>query len=540
MFRAGTVLCLAVLLSLPAWALNAGLGAVPPTVDRETPHATVKGFLEAAHRGDYARAAHYLDLDFIPRAEQAEKGPQLARRLKFVLDRKLPVDLSSVSKEPEGDSADARFDQLGAIPLDDGTVQPIRVQRVVGDKGQLVWVYSESTVKMVDRLYDLYGPLMAETLHPVFFSRAVLGLELWQWLGLLVVLAGGLGLAMLLEKLALAFTARLARWTKLTWDDSLVKAARGPMGMVFFAIILAAGVSFLQLPRPAHTLFNRVSYTLVIIGGAWFILRALRVTADFIQERMSDGSHDPARVRGVRTQIAVLRHVFEAATYLVTGALLLMQFEVVRSVGVSLLASAGIAGLVLGFAAQKSIATLLAGIQLSITQPIRIGDQVIVEGEFGTVEEITLTYVVVQVWDQRRLVIPITQFLDQPFQNWSKGPTPELMGTVMLQVDFTTDIDALRAELRRIVENEGKALWDGRVAAVVVLEVLDRTMQLRVLVSAANSGTLFELRCLVREKLVKFLRENPRWLPLTRNETRQVQPPKPPSEPEEANKPDRA
>lgn len=540
MFRAGTALCLAVLVSFPAWALNAGLGAAPPTVDRETPHATVKGFLEAAHRGDYARAAHYLDLDFIPRAEQAEKGPQLARRLKFVLDRKLPVDLSSVSKEPAGGPADARFDQLGAIPLEDGTVQPIRVQRVVGDKGKLVWVYSESTVKVVDRLYDLYGPLMAETLHPVFFSRAVLGLELWQWLGLLVVLAGGLGLALLLEKLTLTFAARLVRWTKLTWDDSLVKAGKGPLWMVFFAILLAAGVSFLQLPRPAHALFNRVSYTLVIIGGAWFILRALRATVAFIQARLSAESRDPARARSVRTQMAVLRRVFEAATYLIAGALLLMQFEVVRSVGVSLLASAGIAGLVLGFAAQKSIATLLAGIQLSITQPIRIGDQVIVEGEFGTVEEISLTYVVVQVWDQRRLVIPITQFLDKPFQNWSKGPTSELMGTVMLQVDFTTDIDALRAELRRIVENEGKTLWDGRVAAVVVLEVLDRTMQLRVLVSAANPGTLFDLRCLVREKLMKFLRENPSWLPITRTEARQVPLPQPPSETGDANKPAQA
>jgi len=514
-------------------------------LDRQTPHATVLGLIESSHRGDYARAAHYLDLDFVPRAEQVERGAQLARRLKFVLDRKLPLDLSTLSKEPGGDAADARFDQLGAIPLEDGTVQPIRVQRVVGDGGQLVWVFSESTVKAIDKLFDLYGPLMAETLPPIFFEKPMLGLELWQWLGLVVVLGGGLVLALLLERLLLAFALRLARWTKVTWDDLLVSAGKGPLWLPFYAGIMAAGTALLQLSRPAQTLFNRLSYSLFILSVAWLVLRFLRVTASYVQARVSaEESANASRARGVHTQVAVLRHVFEAATYVIAAALLLMQFEVVRNVGVSLLASAGIAGLVLGFAAQKSIATLLAGIQLSITQPIRIGDKVVVENEFGTVEEITLTYVVVQIWDQRRLVVPITHFLDKPFQNWTKSGSTELLGAVLLQVDFTADLDALRAELRRILENEGKVLWDGRVASVVVLDVMDRTMQLRALVSAANAGATFDLRCLVRERLLAFLRERPEWLPFTRTEARTPvapPPPAPPTDPKtDPNQPARA
>lgn len=541
MYRALPGLCLALLVSLPAWALNAGLGAPPPTLDRQTPHATVQGFIEAAHKGDYARAAHYLDLDFIPRAEQVGRGAQLARRLKFVLDRKLPLDLTLLNKEAGGDPADARFDQLGAIALKDGTLQPIRVQRVVGDGGQLVWVFSESTVKSIDTLFDQYGPLMAETLPAVFFEKPMLGLELWQWLGLVAVLGGGLVLALLLERLTLAFALRLARWTKVTWDDSLVRAGKGPLWLPFYAGILAAGTALLQLSRPAQTLFNRVSYSLVIISVAWFVLRFLRVTATYVQEKVTAESANAARARGVRTQLAVLRHVFEVATYVIAAALLLMQFEVVRNVGVSLLASAGIAGLVIGLAAQKSISSLLAGIQLSITQPIRIGDQVVVENEFGTVEEITLTYVVVQIWDQRRLVVPITQFLDKPFQNWTKGGSTELLGAVLLQVDFTTDIEALRAELRRILDNEGKALWDGRVGSVVVLETMDRTMQVRVLVSAANAGATFDLRCLVRERMVHFLRARPEWLPITRTEARPAVVPQPPATPpEDPNQPARA
>ncbi|AGC47553.1 mechanosensitive ion channel family protein [Myxococcus stipitatus DSM 14675] len=522
-----------VLWTLPALALNSGLAPPASPMDRQSPHAAAQGFLSAAHRGDYATAAHYLDLDFIPRAQQPERGAQLARRLKFVLDRKLAIDLASVSKAPEGDPADARFDQLGVIPLEGANVS-IRLQRVTQDSA-LVWVFSESTVRMVDSLFEAYGPRVAEWMPPFFFSGTVLGLEPWQWLGLLVTLLGALGLSLLLERVTLAIALRVARWTDATLDDQLVEAGRGPLRLPFFAALLVVGTSFLLLPRPVQTVANRVSYSLLIVSVAWFILRFLRVFAAFVQSRVSSETQDAARARSLRTQFAVLRAVFEAATYVVAAALLLMQFEVVRNVGVSLLASAGIAGLVIGLAAQKSISTLLAGIQLSITQPIRIGDQVVVETEFGTVEEITLTYVVLRVWDQRRMVIPITYFLDKPFQNWSKV-SPELLGAVTLQVDYSTDVDAMRAELKRILSGEAQHLWDGRFQSVVVLEAQDRTLTIRALVSAANPDKLFDLRALVRERLVSFLRAHPQWLPFTRTESRQAPTPLP--EPRDDPQPD--
>ncbi|SET27209.1 mechanosensitive ion channel family protein [Stigmatella erecta] len=520
MSRAFLAICAALLASSPAWALNAGLGAPPPTVDRLTPQATVKGFLAEAHAGNYAVAAHYLDLDYLPRDKQAAAGAQLARRLKFVLDRKLPVDLSLLSAEPEGDPKEARFDQMGSIALE-GAEVPIRVQRVVDNGGALVWVFNESTVKEVDRLFGAYGPVLTEVLPDFFFKRTVLGLEAWQWLGLLVVLVGGWALSLLLERLTLGFTQRLAKWTKFTWDDALVGAGRGPLRLPYFALLLAVGTSLLLLPQPVQTVFARLSYSLTIIALAWFILRFLGVSSAYVQERVASKNPDNGdRIRGLNTQLTVMRHVLEVATYVIAAALLLMQFEVVRNVGVSLLASAGIAGLVIGLAAQKSISTLLAGIQLSITQPIRMGDQVVVEGEFGTIEEISLTYVVVRIWDNRRLVIPITQFLDKPFQNWSRSHS-EMLGEVILQVDYSCDIDVLRAELKRILENEGRELWDGKVQTVVVLNVLDKTLSVRALVSAPASK-LFDLRCLVRERLVVFLRGRPGWLPTVRSETRPV------------------
>ncbi|MCY1042472.1 mechanosensitive ion channel [Corallococcus sp. bb12-1] len=505
------------LVGLPAAALNPGLGQVPQDLDRQSPRATAQGFLDAVHRGDYPRASHYLYLDFLPATEQATRGAQLARRLKFVLDRELTLNVSALSKTAEADAGNSRFDTLGAIALKGASV-PIRLQRVTVD-GVPTWVFGEATVKMVDPLFDEYGPLLTETLPSFFFDRTFLGLEPWQWLGLAVTLLGAWILSYLLEKLLLATAMRVARWTNISWDDQLVGAGRGPLRLPFFSGLLALGTSFLLLPPKLRLLSERVSYSLVIIAVAWFILRFLRVSEAFVQSRVTSEAGNKPRARSLRTQLAVLRAVFEVATYVIAAALLLMQFEVVRNVGVSLLASAGIAGLVIGLAAQKSISTLLAGIQLSITQPVSIGDQVLVENEFGTVEEITLTYVVLRIWDQRRMVIPITQFLDKPFQNWSKG-SPEMMGTVILQVDYMADIDALRAELDRILAEEGKNLWDGRVKTLVVFDVMDKTLTVRALVSAANSSQLGDLRFLVRERMVLFLRARPQWLPTVRSESR--------------------
>ncbi|HYO66443.1 MAG TPA: mechanosensitive ion channel domain-containing protein [Archangium sp.] len=522
----GLCLLLSVLLLPGAWALNAGLGETP-LLDRQTPYAAAQGFSAAVHRGDYELAAHYLDLDFIPPAEQKARGAVLARRLKFVLDHKLPTALTNLSKEPQGDTEGNRYDQIGVLMVGEASY-PIRLANVPTNGGR-VWVFSEATVRAIDPLYEEYGPsTLGEVLPPWFFEKPVLGLELWQWLGVVVTLLGAGLLCVVLEKLSLRVLGQLAKWTRNGWDDALVPACKGPMRLLYFALLGALGATLLLLPPTARFLATRLFTTLLIVSVAWFILRVLRVTAQFVQQSVTKEGKDASRARGLHTQLAVLRSVFEAATYLIAAALLLMQFETVRNVGVSLLASAGIAGLVIGLAAQKSISSLLAGIQLSITQPIRIGDQVVVENEFGTVEEITLTYVVVKAWDERRLVIPIAQFLDKPFQNWSKGGRT-MLGPVLLLVDFTTDLDALRAELRRILENEGKALWDGKVATVVVLEVLDRTLQVRALVSSTPED-LFDLRCLVREKMMAYLRSRPEWLPITRTEPRPTPPQLPPGE----------
>jgi small-conductance mechanosensitive channel len=197
-------------------------------------------------------------------------------------------------------------------------------------------------------------------------------------------------------------------------------------------------------------------------------------------------------------------------------AFILFQFDEVRELGMGLLTSAGVAGIIIGLAAQKSIANLLAGFQIAFTQPIRIDDVVIVEGEWGRIEEITLTYVIVRIWDERRLVVPLRYFIEKAFQNWTRK-TAQLLGTVYLYVDYRLPIDSLRKELDRLLEEND--LWDGRVSKIQVTDSKQDNVEIRALMSAANAGDAWDLRCEIREQLIAFIqKEYPDSLPRMRIE----------------------
>lgn len=194
----------------------------------------------------------------------------------------------------------------------------------------------------------------------------------------------------------------------------------------------------------------------------------------------------------------------------------MLTFDQVRTLGASLLASAGVVGVIAGIAARSTIGNLVAGLQIAFAEPIRLEDVVVVEGEWGQVEEITLTYVVVRIWDQRRLILPTTYFIDQPFENWTRSST-ELLGTVTLHADYTVPVEALRQELERIVQTS--TLWNRQVATVQVVGATERTVEVRALVSADTAADVWDLRCDVREKLLAFLqREHPAALPRVRAE----------------------
>jgi small-conductance mechanosensitive channel len=311
---------------------------------------------------------------------------------------------------------------------------------------------------------------------------------------------------------------QIAKRTALVLDKSIYKHCRQPLRLIFPLIAIRISVPLLPYDFSADVSrgIELAVSVILIVACAWLVIRVLNVVEDFILDRYNIDVEDNLSARKVYTQMDIIRKIVVFVIAVVTLAAVLMNFENFRQIGTSILASAGLAGLIIGFAAQRTIANILAGIQIALTQPIRIDDVVIVENEWGRIEEITLTYVVVCIWDLRRLVLPISYFIEQPFQNWTRV-SADILGTVFLYVDYTVPIDEIRKELGSILKES--EYWDGNVWRLHTTEAKERTVELRALMSAGDSGSAWELRCEVREKLIEFVRNRyPDALPKFRAE----------------------
>ena len=285
------------------------------------------------------------------------------------------------------------------------------------------------------------------------------------------------------------------------------------MAVPLLAIILL--LPLLRLPDEWTWVTQKGFGILLIVAFSVLIVRGINAVQTALLSRHRLDVPDNLSARRIYTQVSVIRKIIVTAVVIIATGSILMLFDPVRQFGTSILASAGIAGIVIGFAAQKTLGNVLAGIQIALTQPILIDDIVVVEGEFGQIEEITLTYVTVRTWDLRRLVVPITQFVEKPFQNWSRVST-ELLGTVILYLDYQAPMGELRKELKRLVENNPK--WDKRVCGLQVTDTKEHVIEVRALVSGADPGKLGDLRAEVREGLINFLVRNyPESLPRSRN-----------------------
>jgi small-conductance mechanosensitive channel len=260
--------------------------------------------------------------------------------------------------------------------------------------------------------------------------------------------------------------------------------------------------------------FGRVGSILLIVSLSWAAIAFIRIVKHIFLEKYDISQEDNLRSRKFQTQFNILERILVFLIVLISIGLILMLFDEVKRIGISLFASAGVAGVIIGLAAQRVIGAVLAGIQIAITQPIRLDDVVIIEGEWGRVEEITLTYVVVNIWDKRRLVVPSTYFFEKPFQNWTRT-TSEILGTVFIYTDYHVSFEVLREELTRLLKST--TLWDGKVNVLQVTDAKERSIEIRALMSAKDSGTAWDLRVFIREKLIEFLQKNyPESLPKTR------------------------
>lgn len=329
---------------------------------------------------------------------------------------------------------------------------------------------------------------------------------------LLVILAALLALFIiryLFLKLIQFFTNR--RGASLT--IKMIRKHYFPSLYLFLALFLYDVIAFsIELP-----VYERVFNALSVLSFTWVVAKTIKLVSDVIYQKYSYSENkDNIRERKIHTQALFLEKVLVAVVWIAGITFTLLNAEEVKGIGNKVLASAGIASVVIGFAAQKGIANLIAGFQIAFTQPIRIDDVVIVEGEWGRIEEITMTYVVVRIWDLRRLILPVTYFTQQPFQNWTRDAS-DLLGVVTFWADYSLNIEKLRQDAKEIVESSD--LWNGEYWDLQVVEASDKAIQIRMLLSAPDSSDGWHLRCEIREKMIEHMRRSqPHALPKHRVE----------------------
>lgn len=497
----------------PAEALNAGLppAATPPVL--ATPQSSLENLLLAGRREAFARAARSLNLALVPEAQQADQAPRLARKLYYLLDRKISIDWADIPDRPDGKRAAAPGEQsppearrtvrLGSIDLD-GRAIPVNLQRFKPGEGDAVWLVSPFTVEHIDALYAEHGPGFLERRLPEWAKIRAGDVAVWEW-GVLVVVGVVSGLfGWGFQRLITAWLSRTSRpWLRRVSDDLDV-----PL-VLFLSLILFSALVFATLPLrgPITGLLQPILIAATILAGAWVAMRSVNALGDWVGSHYHDrvGDESDGRARQLLTQVQVAKRVVMLLVFAVAVGVVLSYFKLFEVVGLSLLASAGAVTVILGVAARNVLGNLISGIQIALAQPARIGHTVKFDGEWGTIEDITFTYVVLKIWNERRYIIPHSVFLSQPFENWSKTEAATKM-TVYLYCDHAVDVDAVRAKYEELIEANDK--WNGRDRRLEVLDVGEETVALRVVCAAETASDAWALHVEIREGLLKFLQSH--------------------------------
>lgn len=330
------------------------------------------------------------------------------------------------------------------------------------------------------------------------------------------VIGGAIVLGLIIHSVLFFILRRVARRKGDVIANSLVRHANAPSRFIIPLLIVLAVLPEAPLPKNVMSILQHAAGLGLIAAIAWLVILASEIISDVLSQRYRMDAADNLLARRIQTQFSIFHRIIVVLVCIVTVAVMLMTFPAIKHIGESVLASAGLAGLIVGLAMKDTLSNIVAGVQIAFAQPFRLEDAVVVEGEWGWIEEVTTMYVVVRIWDLRRLVLPLSYFLTHPFQNWTRT-SAELLGYVTLNVDYTVPVNELRKELRRICEST--KLWLGKVCVLQATDATEHTMQIRALMDAKDSNDQWDLRCLVREKLIEFLQKNyPRSLPRYRTE----------------------
>ncbi|HUF56874.1 MAG TPA: mechanosensitive ion channel domain-containing protein [Thermohalobaculum sp.] len=505
--------------------LNEGLGPAPEGIERKTPQEALASFTDAAREEDWARAAHVLDLTGIDPAEQARRAPLLARQLAQVIERRIWLDWADVSDRPDalmeggGDSpragAPRRSQRLGLLEVD-GRPAVLRLNRVKPTGGDPVWVFAEQTVDRIPALHREHGPGRLERAIPEWWNERAGALALRRWE--LVALPVYYGAAVLLF-LALR---KVFGWL----------AHRAPLGMirnaaaharVSGALAVAAGLALFGMGRvvtfsaPVSEIAVPILLALVIIGVAMAIVRAIDAVLDIVTRRYV-GDIDDSQSRDERhfyTTIYAVRRLVLLIAFIAGVGLLMAQLNLFQSVGISLLASAGVLTVLLGIAGQAVLGNIFASLQIAIAKPIRIGDSVIFDDRWAYVESIFFTFVLLRTWDNRRFVVPVTYFTSEPFENLSMRDA-KMTRTFEIVLDHEADPQPVREAFLKLVEEDEDAMPD-EMTKMLVIRHEKAGQTLLFYATAPDPSAAWNMHARLREDVLAWLRENhPEWWPRER------------------------
>lgn len=474
---------------------------VPYDRNRTTPRRMIEGFLRAGERGDWNEALDYLDTRSIPQARRTREAPELARMLYRVLTWRVILDASAFPDESPPELKEIVLDNSEV----DGVMQPITIAPVRSTQG-VSWLFTRETVGTIREMYDAKERRWLEDRVPESLKGdGVSGLAPWQWIGLAALFPLAYAVGRLLGALASRLVGRLL--AKGRGNEFAERLGR-PLTLALGSAFTHALSGYLLLPVAYAQIVSHAVTTLYIVAGAWALLVLFRVAIVRYQTLISEEAD--LDNRGLITRLEMVRRIGTVLVTIVATGLILLQFTVVRTVGLSLLASAGIAGVLVGFAAQRTLGGIISGVEVSITQPLRIGDLVVIDGHFGSVERMFFTYVVLKLWDERRLIVPMQRIMNAPFENWTRTSI-EILAPVEIYVDYTVPIADLRTEFERLCR--AHPAWDERVCRVQVVEATDKALRVRGIASCRSAEQVFDMRCDLRERWITYVNRTAEFLP---------------------------
>jgi len=506
---------------------NKGVGFPPPTINLQSPQATLEHFVVQSRNKDFENAMYALNFNLLPDKLSREDAAKLAEKLYFVLEQRVSIGWDGLPDRPDGQidvststnqtvaGKPRRSILFGKVTLDNKDIS-FRLQRAKYKDENPIWLISSQTVENIEPLYKTYGPRKLDRMIPRWISFEIFGIPIWKLVGTFLLIIICYFISKLISSLIRkSFSATEKYWVK-NIANRLASPAGAAVGILAFYLLLNNLISFTgSLARGIYTLILIILISII----TWLIMRVVDYIMDFFTEhKVGDiRAEENTQAKQMMTYISVGRRIFIFVVVILGASVIFSQFPSMEKLGISLMASAGIATVVVGIAAQSTLGNIIAGIQIALTRPAKIGDAVIIEDVYGYVEDITFTYMVINTWNLRRVVIPLTNVISESFQNLSMTNSQKIL-EIELYMDHRVAVQKVREKFSELVKNSED--WDGdkdRSPVVQVSEMDHKYLKIRCLVSGRDFPTTWDLHCELREKMMKYISELEEGIYLTRD-----------------------